>query len=205
MPTKLSVVGDVMTRLGRRPVKTLDTGGSSTQGLVERVMDETIDSILGRGWWFNQRIAVALTADGANEFPVATIETGAPQIYTVKGVGTSSNRSLGIKDDKIFDHDTRTTTFGGSLVVTYSYQVPFEDIPFAFTRLIAAQTAIAYLLRYPQRSGLQARDISLQRDLADAWAVVNREENETSNANILDTSEATQIRGRPRTPDRSVY
>lgn len=77
MINKLQAVNEVLQRVGKLPVKTLDTGGTSTHAHVERVLDQANDMIQSQGWAWNEKVDVPVASNSDNELQVNDLEPAA--------------------------------------------------------------------------------------------------------------------------------
>jgi len=201
---KLAAVNDVLRRIGKLPGAQLDTGGGSTVALVEAALDDAIESILAKGWYFNRKFDEKITSDGSNEMPLTLLgtDTAHTTVYHVDSYGGDSYRNITVRDSKLYDLDDNTTTMPASMLVEYWYRVDLADVPQNFLKWIIAVAAFNFNRAY---IGNQGRDGQLQAEMVAQEAAARREEFEASDTNVLETSEAMQLRGRPRMKNRSVY
>mgnify|MGYP003658117834 CR=1 FL=1 len=76
MSTKLQAVNEVLQRLGKMPVKFLDTGGTSTHAHVERLLDNASDMVQGQGWNWNSKDKIDVTSNSDDNLQVNNLELG---------------------------------------------------------------------------------------------------------------------------------
>ena len=196
--TKLAMVNDVMRRVGKPPVASLDTNGGSAQAHVERVLEDAIDSVLAKGWYFNRKFNVSMTADSSDEMPLSLLTPDHTNgIYHIDSFDSDAWRHITVRDSKLYDLDDNTGTFteDSKILVEYTYRVDVQDMPEPFKNWVIALSAFNFNRHYV---GNQTRDGQLQVEMMDAERVSLREEFEASDVNVLDTHEARQLRGRPR-------
>lgn len=77
MATKLQAVNEVLQRLGKMPVKFLDTGGTSTHAHVERLLDNASDMVQGQGWNWNSKDKIDVSSNSDTQLQVNNLELGA--------------------------------------------------------------------------------------------------------------------------------
>jgi hypothetical protein len=203
---KLAMINDVLRRVGNLPVNALDTGGQSSPGLIERAIDDSIDEVLSKGWYFNRRYNVQSTADGGGLHKLSALTTA-----TVYHVDTDTDDAylevtvtMNSTDQVLYDLKNMTDDWGSTstLRVQYVYRSDVQEIPIQFRKWIIAISAFNHNRHYLQN---RDRDGQLQQEMHYTQACANREELEVSDVNVLDTSEQDQIRGRPRMKNRSIH
>lgn len=204
MPTKLEAVNLVLRRLGKHPTVALDTGGPSTQAHIERALDDALDTIQQEGWWWNTKYDVEATADDTGKVLITELEDdgddGYLDIYHVDAM-KSEGLNVTRRGDYLWDIEenaylTETTK------ITYTYQRPWAQVPHAFQKWAIALAAFNFNRYF---LGKSSNDGGIVAELGDARRQAMREEIQDSNVNVLNTREMQQIRGRRRTPDRSIY
>jgi len=63
-----------MRRLGKHPADALDTGGTSVQAHVERVLDDAMYTIQGEGWFWNTKDNVSLGLNSSSQAEISNLE-----------------------------------------------------------------------------------------------------------------------------------
>lgn len=74
MQSKLQAVNEILQKVGKLPVKTLDTGGTSTHAHVERMLDNANDLVQSQGWAWNQKADVSVTSNASDLLQVNNLE-----------------------------------------------------------------------------------------------------------------------------------
>ena len=198
-------------RLGKHPPAALDTGGNSLQAQLERVLDDASNSVQSEGWFWNTKRDVTAPAlgesDGVVRLRISELEPlgTSPETYaTIYHVDTEPSENMNVvrKGIHLFDLDNNTDAINSNKKVRYSYQRSFDEVPEAFQSWIIALASFNYNRHY---IGDKSSDGALQVELQDARRQATREEIRSADVNVLNTQEMRQIRGRRRTPDRSVY
>lgn len=211
MRTTLQAVQEIARRLGKHPPAALDTGGTSLQAQLERVLDGASNTIQSEGWFWNTKHDVTAPAlgepDGVVRVKVSELEPlgTTPESYaTIYHVDTEASEGLNVvrKGDHLYDLETNTDAIPSNKKVRYSYQRVFAEVPEAFQTWMIALASFNFNRYY---IGDKANDGALQMEIQDARRQATREEIRASDTNVLNTQEMRQIRGRPRTPDRSIY
>lgn len=84
------------------------------------ILDDTTEEVLGRGWWFNERI-VTLNVNGAGEIlvPEGTLTLDA----------TDSSIEVSILDGKLYDNINQTFQFSNPVEAIIIYNLPEESLP----------------------------------------------------------------------------
>tara|TARA_Y100000589_G_scaffold307047_1_gene322329 strand:- start:5994 stop:6626 length:633 start_codon:yes stop_codon:yes gene_type:complete len=209
MRTTLQAVQEMARRLGKHPPAGLDTGGNSLQAQLERVLDDASNSVQSEGWFWNTKHNITVTPTGS-KIQVNQLENvadiGVSPIYAtifhVDTDGTDSNVNVVRNGDYLYNLTDNTDTFTSSIKLTYTYKREFENVPEAFQSWIIALASFNYNRHY---IGDKSSDGALQVEMQDARRQATREEIRSADVNVLNTQEMRQIRGRRRTPDRSVY
>jgi len=130
-------------------------------------------------------------------------------IYHIDTYGTDINENLLRKGEYMYEVDDNTFVIADTFKMTYTYQFEYVDIPTAFQDWIIAEAALAlnrntsYAHTMPTFS--RPRDSELQDEARTTKSTAMQEEIRAADTNLLNTREMRQIRGRPRTTDRSVY
>ena len=209
--TKLAMVNDVMRRCGKLPVNALDTGGQSSPALVERTIDDAINSVLSKGWYFNRRFDVVSTADGDGYHQLSNLEADTGTIYSIDTDTTDAYIPVTVTHDDnatpgrvLYNLDKKTDDWGAtsSLRVAFIYRADVQDLPEQFKNWVISLAAFNHNRHFLQD---EARDGQLQQEMMLSQASANREEIEVADVNVLDTPEQDQIRGRPRMKNRSIH
>lgn len=193
---KLEAVNNVLRRVGILPVASLDTNGSSAAAHAERFIDAASKSLQARGWHFNTRRDVTLSPNGSNKIAVPA------STFHIDTSGASANIDVTVVGGFLFDLENNTDTWSTDLTVTYVINADFDDLPEAFADYVVTEAAFQFN-RFHKKD--PAFDSMLQGELERRWPALKRAENELADVNVLNTSEMTQMRGRPKMRDRSVY
>jgi hypothetical protein len=105
MAQKLQAVNEVLQRLGKLPVKFLDTGGTSTHSHVERLINNASDMVQGQGWGWNTKTNVDIGANSSSNLQVNNLELGSSKSLTAATaakpcvITTSSKHGLETGDE----------------------------------------------------------------------------------------------------------
>jgi hypothetical protein len=132
-------------------------------------------------------------------------------IYHIDTDDSDINENLIRRGEYMYEVDDNTFAIGDTFKMTYTYQFEYVDIPPAFQDWIIADAALALNRNtsYAQSSLLTSfsrpRDSELQEEVRTRRSAAMQEEIRAADTNLLNTQEMRQIRGRPRTIDRSVY
>jgi hypothetical protein len=200
MKTTLIAVNDILRRVGKPPVSSLDTGGGSTHAHVERFLDDANRDVQKRGWQWNHKHNVTASADESGNIVVSTLES--TDVFNVDTYGTDSGKNVTRQGNNLYDLDNNTDVFTGDLKLQYSYFITFPNVPDAFQDWIVARAALEFSYSH---SPDQARVARLQQEVQASEVHAKRAEMRAADSRVLDTAALIQVRGRPRTPDRSVY
>ncbi len=205
MITKLQAVNNVLRRLGKLPVDALDTNGTSTHAHVERMIDDSATAVQGEGWYWNTKFDVEPPLDGDSKLNVSQLEAkdggGYWNIYHVD-TDYSESKNVVRKGDYLYDIDDNTFVFSGTVKVRYTYERDFAEIPDAFQNLIVSKASFNFNRYYLGNPSLEG---ALSLEMQSAQRLVNREEIRQADVDVLGTNNMSQIRGRPRSPYRSIY
>lgn len=130
-------------------------------------------------------------------------------IYHIDTYGTDINENLLRRGEYMYEVDDNTFVIADTFKMTYTYQFEYVDIPPAFQDWIIAEASLSlnrntsYAHTSPTFS--RPRDAELQEEVRTTKSTAMQEEIRAADTNLLNTQEMRQIRGRPRTIDRSVY
>jgi len=209
MLSKLQAVNLILRRLGKPVVGETDAGGGSTHAYVERTLDDAVEMIQQEGWHWNTKYNVETTAadDGyinVSQLEVASLDSaGDPATYyDIYHVDVEPSAAIDTvrKGEHLWnltDQEFVTST----VKLRYTHAVSFDETPVSFQKWAIALATFNFNRYYWNKPNL---DGALQIELAETRRQATREEIRTLDVNILDTREMRQIRGRPRTMDRSV-
>jgi len=156
---------------------------------------------------------ISLDGVDGTSFTVTYVAGGTVQkaytIYHIDTYGTDINENLIRKGEYMYEADDNTFVIADTFKMTYTYQFEYIEIPPAFQDWIIAESALAlnrntsYAHTMPTFS--RPRDSELQEEARTTKSTAMQEEIRAADTNLLNTMEMRQIRGRPRTIDRSVY
>tara|TARA_Y100001973_G_C5092846_1_gene278426 strand:+ start:186 stop:791 length:606 start_codon:yes stop_codon:yes gene_type:complete len=199
---KLASVNAMLQRLGKNVVSALDTDGTSVASYAERAIDDAMRQVQQRGWHFNSKYDVEVTANESGQIDVSALE-GSSELYYVDTYGDDFDTDVVRQGNFLYDRkEQSSTSFTGTIKLEYIYDVGFANLPAAFQDWVIAQAALNYNKFY---GGDRSRDIALERDLLDSRSRAVQDETRVSDINVLETEAMRQVRGRPRMQNRSVY
>ena len=117
--TKLNLINDVLERIGKLPVSNLGSaiGSNSLSGLVERMIDSADRELQARGWHFNSKRNVQLTANADGRIIISTIE-GPREIFQIDSDAEDAHIDV-VRRDSILFNLTDNTDQISSLKVQY--------------------------------------------------------------------------------------
>lgn len=196
--TRLDGLNEIMRRCGRREVPALDTGGASTAGVAERILEQSDLEIQAYGWLYNTREDVVLTPSTTTG--IVTVPTGTLKIDSW---GVDQRRNVTQIGQKLFDLDENTDVFSGTIRTKYVVRFDFECIP-AHVRLYIVADAT---LRFAQ-SELNTAEQARQVPMAELWlrkakARAHSIETRVRDTNMLDVPGGRALLG-GRMPGESV-
>lgn len=200
MTTTLNMVNDCLRRVGKPHVPALDSGGTSSQAEMERVIADASRRCQTQGWWFNIMPSVAITPDVNNEIVVSTVAS--TEVLHIDAVDDEPWNNFVVRGGKLYNLDTKTDKFTASTNVRIVLLLPNSDLPEAFAQYVVSHAAFNYNRHF---LGDQSRDQQLQAEMLLAQSGVNREEIAASDVNILNTFHARSVRGRPSTTSLLGY
>ena len=192
---KLDAVNYVLHLIGKPRAHALSTGDANAAGIIEGLVDTEEDLVQSQGWYFNTAYDVDLTPV-AGKVSVPTTR----KIYHIDSMDDSAN--LVRRNSLLWDLDENANDQFGTAKVTVKYveRLPWLEIPESFQRWIATEAAIManrnQAITYGATSDKAARQQDLHRDLGFARLEAMREESESQDLNVFETTEARNIRGR---------
>jgi hypothetical protein len=95
----------------------------------------------------------------------------------------------------LYDIANNTDIFKSAVTVTYSQRAAWTDLPQTFASHAISVASLNFNRAHRRDESMEK---VLREEVARRWVDAKREENETDNANMLDTHEMNQIRGRPK-------
>jgi len=134
--TKLEAVNLVLMACGQPPTSSLDTGGPSSVGIVERLIDQEATATQTEGWHFNRRSNVVITRDVDNKVPVPAnvlaidIEQSPVNVTHINGF--------------LYDLDDNTDVFTFDPTVNYVLNIAWDQVPVYVRNFIAHQAACRF-------------------------------------------------------------
>ena len=211
--TKIIGVNEVLRRIGKLPITTLDPNGTSTHAHVERFFDEADDEVQREGWHWNTVVDLEVTAAGDGKVTVNNLTQDSSGVnqptYHADTYGNSADTNVSMIGDLLFDNDTKSfTTFSGTYKVAITFRRPFTEVPSAFQNWIISKAALDYIMAYGNPSADpqdKSRADMLMSLVSDHRRQAYAEEFRASDINVLDQENMRQIRGRRRMTNRSVY
>jgi hypothetical protein len=200
MTTTLNMLNDCLRRVGRPHVPALDTGGTSSQAEMERVIGDASRRCQTQGWWFNTVPSVVVSPDINNEIVVSAV--AAVEVLHIDAIDDEPWNNFVVREGKLFNLDTKTNKFTAATKVRVVLLLPNSDLPEAFAQYVVSHAAFNYNRHF---AGNPTRDLQLQAELLLAQSTVNREEIAASDVNLLNTYHARSVRGRPSTTSLLGY
>lgn len=171
---KRDAINEVLLNLNELP---LDVDDLVADIQIATIVDEQIDistkKILGYGWSFN-----TLTQ---TFFP--NIERKIVIPSTVLSLVGTTNKSLVVKDHKLFDKSTLSFNFDDGQEVEYYEEIAFDDIPFHVANFIVATASLTAYINIIGNTG----DIAVRREeLKEAKILAVREDANSIKGNFID-------------------
>jgi len=176
--TRLKAVNIILSAAGKPPLTNLITGASVDSDNAQGVLDETVNSVLTEGWFFNTRKNVTFSPDVNSEIilPENVIRLEFPYLFT-------DTIKYTIRSGKLYDANAGTTNeFDDDVVADIVELLDWEDLPEAARIYIAKSAARLFVDRFigdPNRIRSTAGDEQL------AYAQLKREDGNTSNSRIF--------------------
>lgn len=146
----LTAVNRILPKLGEHPVTSLDTR-HSTVAIILSAIDNQLDNISMRGWWFNEFKEVTLYTDVDSEILVP--------VGTYKFVPKHWYDRASVRNGKLFNGDTMTYVWPAAICGTITIKMPFNELP---------ESAASYVL-YSALVDTYITDIGLGDDVR-AWS-----------------------------------
>tara|TARA_R100000654_G_scaffold14485_3_gene31214 strand:+ start:1216 stop:1833 length:618 start_codon:yes stop_codon:yes gene_type:complete len=200
--TTLEAVNQVLRRVGKQVVASLDTGGGSLAAYAERELDDASKAIQSEGWSWNTRNSIEKTADSSNEYVLSTFEAGSLPILSVS-TPNSDEPNVAIEGPKLLNRTNNTTVFDENTTLTldYVFQQPMVNIPGPFSTWIVSHAALKLSRQFYSNPDVEQL---IAAEILDARRIALRDEIRVAEVNVLETTELRQVRGRPRMRDRSI-
>lgn len=198
--TMLAAVNRVLRRVGKQVVAALDTDGGSLASYAEREINDASTMIQTEGWSWNTRNDKEVTATNG-QFVLSTFEPGSDAVLSAATTG-AGEPNVAISNTVLNNLDTNSTTFTETtLTLDYVYLRPITDVPEAFVNWIISHAALRLSRQFYNNPSLEQL---IAAEILDARRIALRDEIRVVEANVLETTNLRQIRGRPRMRDRSI-
>ena len=198
--TMLAAVNRVLRRVGKQVVAALDTDGGSLASYAEREINDASTMIQTEGWSWNTRNDKEVTATNG-QFVLSTFEPGSDSVLSAATTGTGEP-NVAISNTVLNNLDTNSTTFTETtLTLDYVYLRPITDVPEAFVNWMISHAALRLSRQFYNNPSLEQL---IAAEILDARRIALRDEIRVVEANVLETTNLRQIRGRPRMRDRSI-
>ncbi|MBN30335.1 MAG: hypothetical protein CMB34_06705 [Euryarchaeota archaeon] len=205
--TKLDLVNDVLERIGKLPVSNLATNTNSLAGLVERMIDASDRELQARGWHFNSKRNVQLTANSDGRIIIDTIE-GSREIFQIDSDAEDAHIDVVRRDSILYNLNDNTDQIS-SIKVQYTFKVDLVTnsgsdpvVPESFRNWVVSKTARRFDRSYNKEDRM-TQVLVAEEQLAQSNFF--REEMRNADVRVLDTEDMAQIRGRRRTMNRSIF
>lgn len=135
--SELDAINTMLSCIGEAPINDLTTTVSVSVNTAKNVLNETIRSVLNRGWYFNSEEDFPLVRDSNNELvlPTNTLRVRAAREFWDLDVAQRGN--------KLYDRKNHTFQFEKDIKVDIVIMLPFEDLPEAargYITILAART-----------------------------------------------------------------
>ena len=129
--TELEAVNVLLTTIGEAPVNTLTGKQTTDVAIAQQVLNEVNREVQSRGWHFNTEYDVELIPDTSKNItpPADAVRVDVENMDTV------------IRNNKLFNLETRKNTFEDKLKAQIIYLQDFEVIPEPARRYIATRAA----------------------------------------------------------------
>jgi hypothetical protein len=121
--------------------------------------------------------------------------TGLYDIYHIDTWGGSSSNNVVRQGEYLYDLGENKDTHGGSLKVTYIYEVEWTELPQPFVEYLTACTAFYFNRAFINNTNA---DGALRIEMEKSDASMRQAQTRQVDVNLLNTHEAAAIRGRSR-------
>lgn len=189
---KLEAVNKILEAIGDPPAAALDTDGDSEVSYAERHLDQADREIQQRGWTFNTRREVTLTAQVLDNSTYRIVVPG--NILRLIAATSHSTPQVTVVNGRLFRLDTNTDEWssGDTVKVDYVEQVRFELIPLPIADYIVAAAADRHNRRRTRIPDLYA---VLGGELVAKRVQALQHEGDDSRLNLLETTESRRFKG----------
>lgn len=181
--TELEAVNILLTTIGEAPVNTLTGNQVTDVTIAAQVLLEVSREVQSQGWYFNTENGVKLTPD-VNKNIIPPADTARID---------SKDYNIVIREGKLFDLDTFSFEFGGTIKVSIVYYQDFTVLPDAARRYIAARAARIYSDRLLNSETIHAMTL---RDERQALVDLRQFEEETADYTMMDSLAVSRITNR---------
>lgn len=193
MATTISMVNDVLRRLGKQRITALDTGGTTTHAEIERVIVETSKRLQTKAWMFNT-IPTTEAVPNTTTKKITVANLASVQILHIDAIDDEPWNNYTQRSGFLYDIENATDLFTSTVNVQLILELPLSDLPEAFAQYVVSSSAQSFNRNF---IGNSQRDAHLRDETQNAQTVVNSEEIRSTDVNLLDGSETSSILGRP--------
>lgn len=180
MITELEAINTMLTCIGSAPVNTITGALSADVAVALHVLEESKKDTLLQGWSWNRDYDVALYPQLDGRIPVPT---NTLRIDLAQSKQFTDRRDPVQRGAYLYDRDSKTYTFGSSILVDRLVDLEWDDIPEAAQRYITAKAARVFVGRMD--AGQERYQYAAQ-DEAGALSALRSHETETGDYSIYD-------------------
>lgn len=180
--TELEAVNIMLQAIKESPVSSLDDEDVVSAGIAQSTLRNLARTIQARGYVWNTDLNRKLlrTTDGKVRLPANTL--------SVDTTGTSKGVNAVQRGEYLYDRVNHTYTFEEDLYVDLVVALEFDEMTEVARRYVTMRATSVF---HQDILGSPHVDAMLQDDIAEAKALLKKEENKTGDHNILSGSIAT--------------
>lgn len=181
--TELEAVNVLLTTIGEAPVNTLSGNQVTDVTIAKQVLNEVSREVQSQGWHFNTEPKVKLTPNLAGEIDVPA-DTARID---------SDEYNIVIRENKLFDLDTRSFTFQNAIEADIVYYRDFEVLPDTAKKYITTRASRIYSDRMINSETMHRM---LARDEQSALIDLKEFEGSTGDYNMMDSYSVARVLNR---------
>lgn len=175
----LDSVNNILPYLGENPVTGLDTRHPTVALIIDNI-DQQIDLLLGRGWWFNERVVTLYpSSEGDMPSPKNTVA-----IYSLDG------RNVEMRNDKLYDLDVGSYYFTEAVNLKLIERLTFNELPEYAKQVVQARAAMAV---YIKEFGVESAVEEIQKQETTALNLLMQEHLRKRQFNSLKNNRAARF------------
>ena len=176
--TELEAVNTMLSAIGEAPVSSLENTELEDVAVAKNILNETIVDVQTTGYNFNTEYNFKINPDTSGNINVPN-----NAVYCdVSNRGTTSDKDLGLRGERLYDRENQTFTFTDAVYVDLILILPWDDLPQPARRYCTVKAARRYQNRV---FGSDTLNGFTNVDENEALVVMEQADSRSEDANVL--------------------